>query len=121
MADIHTYLARQAVDSPARMDRFTDMARWNRPRAIRQAAAEGIDLGAQHWDVITFLRQYYVENGWPRRVDRLSRLLDAAFEEQGGARHLYRLFPAGPLAQGTRIAGLPPPVNVSDQSFGSVH
>jgi tRNA 2-thiouridine synthesizing protein E len=50
----------------------------------------------------------------------LSRELDNAFTEQGGARYLYRLFPHGPLAQGARIAGLPVPANVTNASFGSM-
>jgi tRNA 2-thiouridine synthesizing protein E len=46
--------------------------------------------------------------------------MDNAFSTQGGTRYLYRLFPQGPLTQGTRIAGLPEPANVNNESFGYV-
>jgi tRNA 2-thiouridine synthesizing protein E len=120
MADINSYLARPSNDSPERMDRHTDLAHWNRYVSMQLADNEGIELSSEHWDVVVFLRQYYLDHGWPARTDELTRVLDAAFEEQGGSRYLYRLFPRGPLAQGTRIAGLPVPANATDASFGSV-
>jgi tRNA 2-thiouridine synthesizing protein E len=120
MADINTYLARPSSDPPERMDRFVELAQWNRYLSMQLAASEGIELSSEHWDVIVFLREYYLEHGWPAHTDELTRILDAAFEPQGGARYLYRLFPRGPLAQGTRIAGLPAPADVTDASFGTV-
>ena len=85
------------------------------------AAGDGIALSQDHWDVIIFLRRYYLDHGWPARPDRLSRELDDAFNERRSSRYLYRLFPAGPLAQCSRIAGLPAPANAINTSFGSVH
>jgi tRNA 2-thiouridine synthesizing protein E len=35
-------------------------------------------------------------------------------------RHLYMLFPGGPVAQGCRVAGLPVPAGAVDRGFGSV-
>ena len=46
--------------------------------------------------------------------------LDEKFHRQGGIRHLYRLFPGGPVAQGCRIAGLKAPAGATDKGFGSV-
>jgi len=120
MADINSYLARPSDDSPERMDRHNELAHWNRKDTEQAAAAQGIELSGEHWDVIVFLRQHYLDHGWPTHADELTRILDAAFEAQGGTRYLYRLFPGGPLAQGTRIACLPAPANVSSASFGSV-
>ena len=77
-------------------------------------------MSDEHWQVIIFLRRYYLEHGWPTRSHQLSRELNKAFTEQGGARYLYRLFPEGPLAQGSRIARLPMPANVTNASFGSM-
>ncbi|MGD8313029.1 MAG: TusE/DsrC/DsvC family sulfur relay protein [Gammaproteobacteria bacterium] len=118
MADINTYIGRPSHDSPERMDRHIEIAHWDRDSAGHTAASEGIELGDEHWEVITFLRRYYLDHGWPRQPRVLINEMDKVFSEQGGTRYLYRLFPQGPLTQGTRIAGLPEPVNVNNRSFG---
>jgi tRNA 2-thiouridine synthesizing protein E len=118
MADINTYITRPSLDAPERMDRHNELAHWDRDSARESAAHEGIELTDRHWQVITFLRRYYLDHGWPARPRVLIRELDEAFHNQGGTRYLYRLFPRGPLAQGTRVAGLPEPANVTNQSFG---
>jgi tRNA 2-thiouridine synthesizing protein E len=118
MAAIINYLARPSDDSPERMDRHIEMTGRDRDDARDSAAREGIELSDEHWKVIIFLRRYYLDHGWQARPHQLSRELDKAFAEQGGARYLYRLFPHGPLAQGARIAGLPVPANVTNDSFG---
>jgi len=46
--------------------------------------------------------------------------LGEKFHRQGGIRHLYQLFPGGPVAQGCRIAGLKAPAGATDKGFGSV-
>ena len=120
MADINAYITRPSTDSPERMDRHNELAHWDRDCALQAAAREGIELDDRHWEVITFLRRYYLDHGWPAESRRLVRELDIAFTDRGGTRYLYQLFPQGPLAQGTRIAGLPEPANVTNQSFGYV-
>ena len=118
MADINAYITRPSSDAPDRMDRHNELAHWNREIALESAAHEEIELGDRHWKVITFLRRYYLDHGWPAQPRILIRELDKAFRDEGGTRYLYRLFPRGPLAQGARIAGLPKPANVTNQSFG---
>ena len=120
MADINTYISRPSHDAPERMDRHNEIAHWDRESAVQTAAGEGIELGDAHWEVITFLRRYYLDHGWPDQPRILINAMDRAFSEQGGTRYLYRLFPQGPLTQGTRIAGLPEPANVNNRSFGYV-
>ena len=51
---------------------------------------------------------------------RLTKALEEQFQQQGGRKYLYHLFPKGPANQGCRIAGLNPPEGSADQSFGSV-
>jgi len=118
MADINTYITRPSTDAPERMDRHNELAHWDREHALQAAADEEITLDERHWEVITFLRRYYLDHGWPTQPRMLVRELDNAFADKGGTRYLYRLFPRGPLAQGTRIAGLPEPANVTNRSFG---
>ena len=118
MAAINTYISRPSSDPPERMDRHDELAHWSREIAQETAAREGVELTGKHWEVITFLRRYYLDHGWPAQPRVLIRALDKAFHNDGGTRYLYRLFPRGPLAQGTRIACLPVPANVTNQSFG---
>jgi len=120
MADINTYIIRPSPDAPERMDRHNELAHWDRDCASETAAREGIELTDAHWKVITFLRRYYLDHGWPHQPRVLIRELDKAFHDEGGTSYLYRLFPQGPLAQGTRVAGLPEPANVTNTSFGYV-
>jgi tRNA 2-thiouridine synthesizing protein E len=120
MADINTYITRPSPDAPERMDRHNELAHWDRDCALESAAREGIELGEEHWTLITFLRRYYLDHGWPAQPRVLIRELDKTFQAEGGTRYLYRLFPQGPLAQGARIAGLPEPANVTNKSFGYV-
>lgn len=118
MADINTYITRPGSDAPERMDRHIELAHWDRNSAMESATREGIELTDRHWEVITFLRRYYLDHGWPTQPRVLIRELDKAFHNEGGTAYLYRLFPQGPLAQGTRISGLPCPANVTNDSFG---
>jgi len=92
---------------------------WSPQEAEGMARDDGIELGNEHWEVIDFLRQYYLQEGRPKSGRVLVDALEQKFEARGGRRHLYTLFPDGPVTQGCRIAGLPKPPYTTDPSFGS--
>ena len=48
-----------------------------------------------------------------------AELLDKTFVAQGGTASLLKHFPRGPVAQASRIGGLPVPPYTEDPSFGS--
>lgn len=98
-----------------------DLDHWSPLVAHHRAAAEGIDLGDEHFAVIYCLRERFRVHGPWASARELSRELDAEFAAEGGRRYLYSLFPHGPIAQGCAIAGLPLPAGTLDRSFGSVH
>lgn len=52
---------------------------------------------------------------------RVYRILLRAFKAQGGAKHLYRLFPDGPLFTIHLLAGLPRLRNDADPHFGTAY
>jgi tRNA 2-thiouridine synthesizing protein E len=84
---------------------------WNEAAARWLAKREGIELNAAHWEILHFLRDYYRRF---RHVPTNLRLFVTAVKhglgaQQGTSRHLYALFPGGPLRQACRIAGLPKP------------
>ncbi len=92
---------------------------WSRSQAEARAAEEGLELSADHWEEVAALHEYFDRN---REVNirELHDALDERFHARGGMKHLYRLFPGGPVAQGCRIAGLEAPAGSENSSFGSV-
>jgi TusE/DsrC/DsvC family sulfur relay protein len=72
------------------------------------AAADGIELTADHWAVIRFLRDEYQAHGHSPNFRNMLK----GFQAQNAAadsKFLYDLFPLGPAKQGAKIAGLPQP------------
>ena len=96
-----------------------EIADWSRETGARTAAEEGVEMTDTHWAVVDFLREYYRKHGVIPSGPDLAQELDMAFSGQGGSAYLHELFPKGPVAQGSRIAGLPVPTGSVDESFGS--
>lgn len=92
---------------------------WTRSVAENIAQQEGLELSDDHWQAIRAVQEYFARNELPR-VRELHDALNEKFHAQGGIRYLYLLFPAGPVAQGCRLAGLQAPAGTTDKSFGSV-
>jgi len=95
---------------------------WTRDVAQRVAAAEGIELTDEHWELVRALQEFFHRHEDTGRINvrELHDALDEHFHSRGGRRHLYELMPGGPVAQGCRLAGLDPPAEAANQSFGSV-
>ncbi|WP_446698412.1 sulfurtransferase TusE [Atlantibacter hermannii] len=88
-----------------------DSSQWSEGLAEVMAAQEGITLTAEHWEVVRFVRDFYLEFNTSPAIRMLVKAMAKAFgEEKGNSRYLYRLFPKGPAKQATKIAGLPKPV-----------
>ncbi len=94
---------------------------WSESEAQKLAREQGIELGPDHLAVIRSLQEYYFRHQDSGiKVRELTDALDEAFHQQGGLKHLYLLFPGGPIAQGCHFAGLQAPAGAVDKSFGSV-
>lgn len=88
-----------------------DPQQWQESLAPIIAAKESIELSAEHWEVVRFVRDFYLEFNTSPAIRMLVKAMAAKFgEEKGNSRYLYRLFPKGPAKQATKIAGLPKPV-----------
>ena len=92
---------------------------WNRARSATLATNEGFELTDQHWHVISYLREQYLEHGLPRFARTTALALNKQFAAQGGSKYLHNLFPGGPVTQGSRLANLRTPANATDISFGT--
>ncbi len=96
---------------------------WNPHLATAEANAAGIELSEDHWETIRALQSFYA-----RHLGRFGHInprelhdaLDERFHQRGGLRHVYELFPGGPIAQGCSLAGLEPPAGATDLAYGSV-
>lgn len=119
MPDINKIISAGNVDDPDRFERARELAEWTRETGLEAARSQGIELGEEHWAVIYFLRAHYVKHGGHAHARELAAVLDEHFAEQGGRKHLYELFPGGPVTQGGRIAGIPVPTDSRQPSFGS--
>jgi tRNA 2-thiouridine synthesizing protein E len=93
---------------------------WSEEIARDIASKEGLELTPEHWEVVHLLRNHYRLRGHSLTGTALLRALSEPFGMRGGIKHLYELFPAGPVSQGSRIAGVPAPPYSRDLSFGSV-
>jgi len=82
---------------------------WDKEVAEAIAAAEGITLTPDHWDVIEYLRDAFFNNNGEQPNNR--SILKAMQEKWAGRKvdnkTLFDLFPGNPSKQAGKVAGLP--------------
>ncbi len=77
---------------------------WDDAVARDFAGCEGIDaLTDDHWKVINYIRNYYVEFGIAPMVRKLCK--ETGFR----LNQIYEMFPSGPAKGACKLAGLPKP------------
>ncbi|WP_273049428.1 TusE/DsrC/DsvC family sulfur relay protein [Pseudoalteromonas sp.] len=87
-----------------------DHTLWSKELALVIATQENITLSEQHWEVINFVRDFYLEYNTSPAIRMLVKAMAKALgEDKGNSLYLYKLFPKGPAKQATKIAGLPKP------------
>lgn len=121
MSDIGKIIVSNQSTDPEVIDRLSDLGEWSDEVARGTAKIEGLEMTADRWEVVRFLRAYYLQHGKIDTARKWTEVLDRKFAARGGRKYLYTLFPKGPVAQGSRIAGLPVPADAENISFGSVH
>ncbi|WP_286272910.1 TusE/DsrC/DsvC family sulfur relay protein [Thalassotalea hakodatensis] len=83
---------------------------WNENIASQLAIKDGVTLSENHWEVIRFVREFYLTYNTSPAIRALTKAMKIEFgEEKANSRYLYRLFPDGPAKQATKYAGLPKP------------
>ncbi|WP_286258559.1 TusE/DsrC/DsvC family sulfur relay protein [Pseudoalteromonas apostichopi] len=83
---------------------------WCEDLAPIIAEQENITLSEQHWEVLHFVRDFYLEYNTSPAIRMLVKAMAQKLgEEKGNSMYLYKLFPKGPAKQATKIAGLPKP------------
>jgi len=85
-------------------------ADWNETVAKQLAGQNKIDLSAEHWEIILFIRGYYLQfKHLPNARVFTKAVAKKLGEEKGNSRYLHKLFPDGPLKYACKLAGLPKP------------
>ena len=83
---------------------------WSEELAQRIAELENIEMTDNHWEVVRFVRNFYLEYKTSPAIRMLVKAMAKELgPEKGNSIYLYKLFPKGPAKQATRIAGLPKP------------
>lgn len=83
---------------------LTDFSEWEPAVAETLAQEEGIQLSAQHWDVLKYLQNQH-QNHAPLTIRMVGKSGVVSIKD------FYELFPNGPLKQSTKIAGIPKPIS----------
>lgn len=87
-----------------------DFTQWQEDMVPVLAEAEGITLSDAHWEVVRFVRQFYLDYDTSPAIRALVKAMANTYgPEKGNSRYLQRLFPKGPAKQATKLAGLPKP------------
>jgi dissimilatory sulfite reductase related protein len=85
---------------------------WLPEFAQSQALIDGLELTAAHWELIQFLRSYFLEFEMAPPIRLLTKAVARRLgAEKGNSLYLYQLFPDGPAKQACRYAGLPKPIS----------
>ncbi len=83
---------------------------WCPELAPALAKTENIELTDAHWEVVNFVRAFYLEFNTSPAIRALVKAMAAKLgQDKGNSRYLHRLFPKGAAKQATKIAGLPKP------------
>lgn len=74
----------------------------------QRASSKGMTLTEEHWNVIDFVKDVYHQSGFnaPPTSRQLRNQLKAQFKDKGGNRHLYQLFPDGPIRTLSFLTGV---------------
>jgi len=77
---------------------------WDKDVAVELAKTEGVDdLTEEHWKVVNYLREYYLEFGVAPMIRKLCKSTGFKLNK------IYELFPSGPAKGACKVAGLPKP------------
>ena len=78
--------------------------KWNETVAAALGTTEGVDdLTDEHWKVVNYLRDYYLQFGVAPMIRKLCK--ETGFD----LKKIYVLFPSGPAKGACKVAGLPKP------------
>ncbi|WP_315337847.1 TusE/DsrC/DsvC family sulfur relay protein [Pseudomonas grimontii] len=91
---------------------LVDLSEWSPEVANALAAAEGLELTPEHWQILELLRQFYAEFQLSPATRPLIKYTALKLGPQkGNSLHLNTLFNGTPAKLAAKLAGLPRPTN----------
>lgn len=85
---------------------------WSAEVAQALAAQAGMELSAEHWEILELLRSFYQEFELSPATRPLIKYTALKLgPEKGNSLHLNRLFNGTPAKLAAKLAGLPKPTN----------
>ena len=89
---------------------LVDYSLWTEDLVPQLAETDNLVLTEAHWEIIRFVREFYITYNTSPAIRALTKALKIKFgEEKSSSRYLFRLFSDGPAKQATKYAGLPKP------------
>ena len=89
---------------------FQDYRQWTKLLGTQLAIQDGINLSAEHWQIIQLVREIYLQTETTPPMRLLIKAIKVNIsKELANSRQLYRLFPDGPVRLACKYAGLPKP------------
>ncbi|CAM3109836.1 MULTISPECIES: TusE/DsrC/DsvC family sulfur relay protein [Pseudomonas] len=91
---------------------LVDLNQWSTDVANALAAAERLELTADHWEILELLRGFYAEFQLSPATRPLIKYTALKLgPEKGNSLHLNTLFNGTPAKLAAKLAGLPRPTN----------
>lgn len=91
---------------------LADRHNWNDAIAAALAAREGLELTAEHWEILHLLQAFYAEFQLSPATRPLIKYVALKLgPDKGNSLHLNRLFKGTPAKLAAKLAGLPKPTN----------
>lgn len=98
-----------ALDADGYLQSLDD---WSPEVAHALATAEGLELTADHWQIIELLRRFHAQYQLsPATRPLIKYVAQQLGVDKGNSLHLNRLFNGTPAKLAAKLAGLPKPTN----------
>ena len=81
---------------------------WNESLAQELAEEEGLELTQEHWPILHFVRDYWLEHKVAPDVRHVTKHLveELGMDKKVAKHHLFSLFPYGYVKQTCKVAGM---------------
>lgn len=90
---------------------IVDPEDWSKDIARQLAAEENLELTQDYWQILDFMREYWLDHKVAPDVRHVISYLtkNQGFDKKVAKQHLFNLFPYGYVKQACKIAGMQRP------------